>query len=492
MEKRKQIKNLCRSLAALLLAVAYILSTQSILAGAKNIVMPKKKSIFVGKSVRVLSETDGVTFSSSNSSVACVSQDGLVFGKKKGVVKIRAKLSGEKMQSCTVTVKERKRLPKKLPVAIGEVVQTNVSMRQQEDGTYTFYSTIANNAQKGSIKKIIYYYSIRVKGETLPDDDTATGDAITPLPEENMVEKTVTLTAKNIDAGDTSEEISCQGDYSGEISEMSLTKIELYSGKARQIYNPVKKSYSFKWGTKDTAAPVFSGLLKGKSGVNGDYYRIYYSDKKEMYSFKKFVTAKDNRDGKVKVNADLSKINWKKSGVYKIYFWAEDKAGNVGKTWAKVQVFVPGTAERIADQILRSITRKNWSNVKKARAIYRYITRHCSYVAHTGHIQWRNAAVKSFRYHSGDCYSYFAMSKLLMTRAGIPNIQIKRYPTPHGLRHFWNLVYVNGGWYHFDTTPRTRGGNFCLKTDAQLWAYSRGYTFQFKRNIYPTRAKKAL
>ena len=53
--------------------------------------------------------------------------------------------------------------------------------------------------------------------------------------------------------------------------------------------------------------------------------------------------------------------------------------------------------------------------------------------------------------------------------------------------HWWNLVYVDGEWLHFDTTPRRLGGDFCLLTTAQLLAYSNthGNSHGFDPSQYP-------
>ena len=272
-----------------------------------------------------------------------------------------------------------------------------------------------------------------------------------------------------------------------------LVKIELYAGKALYVYHVDTETYNFKWGTKDKKAPVISGFVKGKSATGyGDIYRVYYADMKKQYHYTQFVKARDNRDGPVKVKADTSGINWKKEGVYKLRFSATDRSGNTAKSWAKVRVYLPGSAESAADQILRSITRKSWSQEKKARAIYRYIRGHSSYIPHSAHGNWRQAGLRGLRYRSGDCYSFYATARLLLTRAGITNVMVKRYPVPNGMTHYWNLAYIRGGWYHFDTTPRSRNANFCLWTDAQLWNYSTGYVFQFKRKAFPKRATKRL
>ncbi len=119
---------------------------------------------------------------------------------------------------------------------------------------------------------------------------------------------------------------------------------------------------------------MFHGLIgkKSCSGL-GDPYLVCYSDQRNSFSFKRFVTATDQRDGKVKISVDTSKIRWSKSGDYRIYYTAKDSDNNQSKAWATVRVIVPGSAESAADQVLRSITKSGWSDEKKARAIYRYV-----------------------------------------------------------------------------------------------------------------------
>lgn len=130
----------------------------------------------------------------------------------------------------------------------------------------------------------------------------------------------------------------------------------------------MKKKGKILWGTKDKKAPVIRGWLGKKSSHAGEVYRICYSDQRDRFDFTKYVRATDDRDGEVKIRVDKSKINWKKSGVYKVFYSAADRAGNQTRAWALVRVIVPGTAEDVADQVLRGITKKKWPDEKKARA----------------------------------------------------------------------------------------------------------------------------
>jgi transglutaminase/protease-like cytokinesis protein 3 len=200
----------------------------------------------------------------------------------------------------------------------------------------------------------------------------------------------------------------------------------------------------------------------------------------------------DERDKDVEIKVDTSGINWKKEGVYKIKYTAADKAGNVAKTWAKVQIYKKGEAEEMADEVLASITKSSWSDEKKLRAIYKFTKGNVSYIGSGSHQDWRKVAVNGLTRYSGDCFTFYSISRLLITRAGIPNIMIRRYPPKDGKNHWWNLVYVDDGWYHFDSCPRRRDGYFCLQTDAQLRMYSTDYTFKFNKSLYPKRATKII
>lgn len=439
-------------------------------------------NVKVGNRIRIKAATAEVTYSSSDSTIASVDSQGVVTGKKAGKVSISVKRKGYAAKIFPVQVVKNGRKPSVLPVTFSEITI-------KENGGVV---SVFNQAKKGTVKKVVYHYTVQVEQKAPEVESGSVVEAVNA--EVKRVTKELTLLSGTIAAGKSTVAVR-KGDadvMDTSISQARLTKIELYTGDARCVFDAVKQSYTFEWGTKDTKAPVFEGFLKKKSVTgNGDVYRIYYSDKKNSYNFKQFVTATDNRDGRVTVKADTSKINWKKEGVYRIYYRATDLAGNTATSWAKVRVLIPGSSEYAADRVLRSITRPGWSDTKKAKAIHRYVSGHCSYVHSSAHVQWRTAALRGMRYQSGDCYTYYSICRLLLTRAGIPNVMIKRYPTYIG-RHFWNLVYVQGGWYHFDTTPRSRRRNLCLRTDAQMWGAYRGATFQFNKSLYPKRATRRL
>ena len=67
----------------------------------------------------------------------------------------------------------------------------------------------------------------------------------------------------------------------------------------------------------------------------------------------------------------------------------------------------------------------------------------------------------------GNCYAYYSASAALLTRAGIENMEIHE----PDMSHVWNLVKMDGQWYHFDATPGWGEQRF-LWTDEQMENYS--------------------
>lgn len=438
------------------------------------------KQLTVGKQLTIRTKTDQVSYQSSDSTIASVSSQGVVTGKQAGEVEITVKKSGYESKQIALTVRAAKGKPT-LDVALDEVRLQAVKMKKIGDHQYQYSAVVQNTAKQGKIAKIEYYYQIEVQEQVL---DSGQATWVTK-------DKTVVLTAKNIKAHKKSSRIQCEGDASGKVSAMHLAKVKLYTGEAVYTYNAEQNKGTMKWSDVDLTGPEITGWVGKQSCYNGEPIWLCYADLKKTYHFKEHVKAVDARDGKVPISVDTSRINWKKEGIYKVYYTAKDKSGNQTRAWAKVQVCVPGTAEQIADIILKTKI-KGGSEEQKLRKIYQYVQGNCSYTGTGGHTNWRSVAANGIRNHSGDCFTYYAVSKLLITRAGIPHIMVRRYPEREGNNHWWNLVYVRGGWYHFDTTPRNRKGYFCLQTDEQLHMYSTGSTFRFQEELYPKRAKKKI
>ncbi|MDE5891919.1 MAG: transglutaminase, partial [Acetatifactor sp.] len=213
---------------------------------------------------------------------------------------------------------------------------------------------------------------------------------------------------------------------------------------------------------------------------------IYVGD---SISYRKNVTVEDNCPEGLQLTVDTGSVNLKEAGVYPVIYTAVDAAGNTTSVTVQLTVIARmysiEEVNALADAVLEGIITPDMSDRDKAWAIYTYIRRNVGYINHSEKGDWARAAYEGLVKHQGDCYVYACTAKALLTRAGIKNMDIAKIPTR--LQHFWNLVDVGDGWYHFDTTPRSDHTVFFLWTDAELMEYSNAHyrCHNYDPELYP-------
>jgi len=156
-----------------------------------------------------------------------------------------------------------------------------------------------------------------------------------------------------------------------------------------------------------------------------------------------------------------------------------------------VQVRLPKKIDKMADELLSELVTKSMTDQQKSQAIYKYLRKNYTYVGRYDEDNWEEAAEYGMKYESGDCITYYAVSRILFTRLGMPNMMITRQrKSKDEQHHWWNLVYVKGGWYHFDACPRSIMATFCLVTSEQLSEYSKkaGNSHNWDVKKYPKTA----
>ena len=200
-------------------------------------------------------------------------------------------------------------------------------------------------------------------------------------------------------------------------------------------------------------------------------------------SYRSGIEVRDDKDDAPKLEVDSSQVDLSNPGTYPLIYTARDITGN--ETRMEVTVTVaekPATyteEEEIyakADALLKKIVTDTMDDKAKVKAIYAYVRSHYTYSGHSDKTDWMQGAYTMMDEGEGDCFNYYAITKLLLERCGIPNIDVRKVRNfPEDSDHYWSLVSVDGGqtYYHLDTTPRVGDGDdFCLVTDAFLDAYS--------------------
>lgn len=232
--------------------------------------------------------------------------------------------------------------------------------------------------------------------------------------------------------------------------------------------------------TQDTEVPEIIGAES----------QVVYID--EKVSYRKGVEAIDNRDGKIDLEVDSSNVNLKQAGKYDLIYTARDSSGNLALKAVTITVKEKAKdyldeeeLHRLADGILDSLFTEGMTDKEKLWEIFQWTNKHIAYTGSSDKSDWMQGAVRGIRKANGDCFTYYATARELLTRAGFENIEVQRVDGTH----YWNLVVYEGNWYHFDTCPYRRGYPYqCfLKTDKEVEEYSQWCKdyFNFDKSLYP-------
>lgn len=236
----------------------------------------------------------------------------------------------------------------------------------------------------------------------------------------------------------------------------------------------------------DVCSPVIEGVQD---------ILVYAGD---TVAYRSGITVTDDRDDAPSLEVDSSLVDLTTPGSYTVTYLAEDDAGNRTSVAATITVLA-AQAEHIqlqevfdaVDAELENIVTENMTLNQQVRAIYEWAHTSFSYKGHSDRSDCYQAAYEMLTTRQGDCYGYFAVSKLMFERLGIPTIDVEKVKNhEEDSNHYWSLVSIDGGntYYHFDCTPRLGPPfDFCLITDSQLDAYSAEHKFSHNRDrsLYP-------
>jgi hypothetical protein len=216
--------------------------------------------------------------------------------------------------------------------------------------------------------------------------------------------------------------------------------------------------------------------------VSGNDFQITVG---ESVSYKKQITYSDDKDPYPTVSVDNSGVDLETPGVYPVVYTVSDKSGN--KTVLTLYLTVvakqydPSTMEGYvyieAQKILDRITTEDMTDLEVAYAIYRWTKNNIGYYGDTDKSDWIKGAYDTLTTNCGDCYGFYAVAKALLTVAEIDHVDmVKDRQSESATRHYWLLVNVGDGWYHFDTTRfRYPESNFFMLTNEEILKWDETY-----------------
>ena len=240
---------------------------------------------------------------------------------------------------------------------------------------------------------------------------------------------------------------------------------------------------------KDDEPPVISGT-KNITAWIGD--TIKYRDG---------ITVTDSYDPQPVLTIDNSQVNMKVEGQYPVTYVATDEAGNHSIVEIMLTLKIkpdryiePETLYGEAQKILDSITEPGMTDMEKALKIVRWCRYNIHYISKTDTSSWTRAAYDGLTKRQGTCYTFAMVNKALFHCAGIENKIVKRYPYKWS-RHYWNLIKIDGQWYHCDSTPRHNYHSYVfMLTDKELANFTGGgYNgYRFDHSKYPASATESV
>ena len=242
--------------------------------------------------------------------------------------------------------------------------------------------------------------------------------------------------------------------------------------------------------TDDHNAPLFYGIHDITIGDSEDAVINYFEG----------VTVTDDYDEAPRFTVDSSRVCIGEPGKYVITYSAIDEAGNVRRQNANVIIkpsddndSVTGAGSswdspyhnelyRIAMDLLDEL--RGEDDRETAFNIFNWVHSYVSYETINASVTFEEAAYDALTKHSGDCYGFYACCKVLLDCAGIPNMTVLRYPVTYN-GHYWNLVKIDGEWYHCDSTKFMNHQNLYFElTDDEIM----DSRHQFNGSMLPVRA----
>ena len=212
----------------------------------------------------------------------------------------------------------------------------------------------------------------------------------------------------------------------------------------------------------------------------------------DAISYKKNVTVTDDKDDNPKLEVDTSSVNPDKRGTYKVTYTATDAAGNVSEKTttikivsAKISEATEETVNAKADEILSEIITDGMTQKQQAKAVFDWVVKNITYSETAGIDDLLSAAYKGMFYRIGDCTVKQKTAEVMLNRLGIKNMEIEKIRDTRG--HYWLLIDIGEGWYHYDPNLQLDGTLIFYWHDADLWEYSNAHknTHNYDPSKYP-------
>ena len=224
----------------------------------------------------------------------------------------------------------------------------------------------------------------------------------------------------------------------------------------------------------DTEKPVLYGVINRNSYAGEPV--AYFSE----------VFAKDNLDKDLTIEVDNSEVNINKAGSYRVTYSVTDSDGNTTTASCTLKIVSTAvtdeTVRELARSVLGEILTDDMTKTEQLEAVFNYVRGHVRYVGYSDKNDWRKEAERGFRTGRGDCFTFYSVTRALLDQIDVEYMSVTR--KGGRTRHYWVIVNVGTGWYHFDPTIASQHKHRCFMwTNKQCKV--KPYFWRFDESKYP-------
>ena len=201
------------------------------------------------------------------------------------------------------------------------------------------------------------------------------------------------------------------------------------------------------------------------------------------------VRAEDNCDGEIPVSVDVSAVDIYRAGTYPVVYTARDEAGNVTQARCRITLVEARVSEAEFEAALNAcydaIITPDMSLKEKGWTIFQYANQNIRYKASSDKKDWKYEAWRGITTGRGDCFTFCSVARALLEKAGAQVRVVTRFGGKKNTRHWWLLVDLGTGYYHFDAINVGPKGFECfMRTTNEVLKRSRDF-WSFDQSLYP-------
>ena len=196
------------------------------------------------------------------------------------------------------------------------------------------------------------------------------------------------------------------------------------------------------------------------------------------------VYAMDAVDGRTAVTVE-SDVQPEQAGTYRVVYSTEDASGNRASVSCEFTLVVPTVSDEevraLAQGVLKKIVTDDMTTAEKLKAVYDYIHKGLHYSGGSDKTDWRKEAVRGFKKSRGDCFTFYSVTRALLDELGVEYMSVTRVGWKS--QHFWVIVNIGTGWYHFDAINYYRWNKCFMWTNEECEVGT--YFWRYDHSKYP-------